>query len=88
MPARLEAEDQRLAQAHARREERRRQDARDARRHASRHDIALEMELPPGEAGDLAILRARLNGHARHQPRAAGEGWPSGRWRCSSTSCM
>ena len=34
----------------------------------------------PGEAGDLAILRARLNGlHARHQPRAAGEGWPSGR---------
>ena len=34
----------------------------------------------PGEAGDLAILRDRLNGlHARHQPRAAGEGWPSGR---------
>ncbi|WZB69077.1 hypothetical protein WJ968_20375 [Achromobacter xylosoxidans] len=90
MPARLETEDQRLAQAHARREERRRQDAaRDARRHASRHDIALEMELPPGEAGDLAILRARLNGlHARHQPRATGEGWPSARcWRCSSTSC-
>ncbi|PJM66539.1 ABC transporter permease [Achromobacter ruhlandii] len=81
MPARLVAEDQRLAQAHARREERRRQDeARDARRHASRNDIALEMELPPGEAGDLAILRDRVRGlHAGHHPRMAGRGWPGGR---------
>ena len=80
MPARLEAEDQRLAQAHARREERRRQDARDARRArlAPRHRAG--NGAAPGEAGDLAILRDRLNGlHARHQPRAAGEGWPSGR---------
>ena len=63
MPARLVAEDQRLADAQARREQRRKQDeARDARRHASRNDIALEMELPPGEAGDLAILQDRLRG--------------------------
>ena len=73
MPARLEAEDQRLAQAHAR-EERRRQDAaRDARRRAPRHRAG--NGAAPGEAGDLAILRARLNGlHARHQPRAASGG--------------
>lgn len=81
MPARLVAEDRRLAEAQARREQRRRQDeARDARRHASRNDIALEMELPAGEAGDLAILRDRVRGlHAGHRPRIAGRGWPGGR---------
>ena len=81
MPARLVAEDQRLAQAQERREQRRRQDeARDARRHASRHDIALEMELPAGEAGDLEILRDRVRGlHAGHRPHIAGRGWPGGR---------
>ncbi|WP_241074521.1 ABC transporter permease [Achromobacter insuavis] len=81
MPARLVAEDQRLAQAQERREQRRRQDeARDARRHASRHDIALEMELPAGEAGDLEILRERVRGlHAGHRPHIAGRGWPGGR---------
>lgn len=61
MPARLVAEDRRLAEAHARREERRRQEeAREARREASRNDVALEMELPPGEAGDLEILREQI----------------------------
>ncbi|MFY1850421.1 ABC transporter permease [Achromobacter xylosoxidans] len=81
MPARLVAEDRRLAEAHARREERRRQEeAREARREASRNDVALEMELPPGEAGDLDILRERLRGlHAGHHPRLAGRGWPGGR---------
>ena len=73
MPARLEAEDQRLAQAHARREERRRQTRRATPRLAPRHRAG--NGAAPGEAGDLAILRDRLNGlHARHQPRAAGEG--------------
>ena len=58
MPAKLVAEDERLAAAHARRVERRKQDeAREARRHASRNDIALEVELSGDEAGDLAILR-------------------------------
>lgn len=81
MPARLVAEDRRLAQAQERREQRRRQDeAREARRRASRNDIALEMELPAGEAGDLEILRDRVRGlHAGHRPHIAGRGWPGGR---------
>ena len=77
MPAKLVAEDERLAAAHARRVERRKQDeAREARRHASRNDIALEIEVAQSEAGDLAILRDRLRslheGHsqdtASHRP--------------------
>jgi len=69
MPARLVAEDERLAAAHARRVERRKQDeAREARRHASRNDIALEIEVARDEVGDLAILRDRL--------RALHEGCP------------
>lgn len=77
MPAKLVAEDERLAAAHARRVERRKQDeAREARRHASRNDIALEIEVAQSEAGDLAILRDRLHylheGHSRdtagHRP--------------------
>ncbi|MFP3746643.1 ABC transporter permease [Achromobacter sp. SIMBA_011] len=81
MPARLVAEDRRLAQAQERREQRRRQDeAREARRRASRNDIALEMELPAGEASDLEILRDRVRGlHAGHRPHIAGRGWPGGR---------
>lgn len=71
MPAKLTAEDERLAAAHARRVDRRKQDeARDARRHASRHDIALEIEVPKEEAGDLAILRERLQ--ALHEARPPG----------------
>ncbi|MFF7059311.1 ABC transporter permease [Achromobacter spanius] len=80
MPAKLVAEDQRLADAHARRVERRKQDeARDARRHASRNDIALEVELPRDEAADLEILRQHLRVlHDGHHPRMA-ERRPVGR---------
>jgi capsular polysaccharide transport system permease protein len=80
MPAKLVAEDQRLADAHARRVERRKQDeARDARRHASRNDIALEVELPRDEAADLEILRQHLRVlHDGHHPRMA-EHRPVGR---------
>lgn len=81
MPAKLVAEDERLAAAHARRVERRKQDeAREARRHASRNDIALEVEVPQDEAGDLAILRARLQGlHEGHDPSHSVKVRPVGR---------
>ncbi|WP_454672837.1 ABC transporter permease [Achromobacter pestifer] len=81
MPAKLVAEDERLAAAHARRVERRKQDeARDARRHASRNDIALEIEVSRDEASDLAILRDRLHVlHEGHHPGSAGRGRPVGR---------
>lgn len=81
MPARLVAEDERLAMAHARRVERRKQDeAREARRHASRNDIALEVEVPQDEAGDLAILRERLQDlHQGHDPSHSVKVRPVGR---------
>jgi len=81
MPAKLVAEDERLAAAHARRVERRKQDeAREARRHASRNDIALEVEVPQDEAGDLAILRVRLQGlHEGHDPSHSVKVRPVGR---------
>ncbi len=81
MPARLVAEDERLAAAHARRVERRKQDeAREARRHASRNDIALEVEVPPDEAGDLAILRERMQDlHRGHDPGHSAQVRPVGR---------
>ncbi|MGS1008009.1 ABC transporter permease [Achromobacter anxifer] len=81
MPAKLVAEDERLAAAHARRVERRKQDeAREARRHASRNDIALEVEVPQDEAGDLAILRDRLQGlHEGHDPSHSVKVRPVGR---------
>lgn len=81
MPAKLVAEDERLAAAHARRAERRKQDeAREARRHASRNDIALEIEVARDEAGDLAILRDRLRAmHEIHPPETAGKARPVGR---------
>jgi ABC-type polysaccharide/polyol phosphate export permease len=76
MPARLVEEDERLSAAHARRMLRRKQDEeREARRHASRNDIALQIELAPDEAGDLEILRKRLRAlHRRQPPRDADEG--------------
>lgn len=81
MPDKLEAEDERLAVAHGRRAERRKQDeAREARRHASRNDIALEIKLVGDEAGDLAILRERL--HVLHEgqtPDIADKVRPVGR---------
>jgi len=81
LPAKLEAEDGRLAAAHARRVERRRQDeAREARRHASRNDIALEIEVAQDEAGDLAILRDRLRIlHEGHAADRAVKAQPVGR---------
>ncbi len=81
MPAKLVAEDERLAAAHARRVERRKQDeAREARRHASRNDIALEVEVPPDEAGDLAILRERLQDlHQGHDSSHSAQVRPVGR---------
>ncbi len=74
VPAKLVAEDERLAAAHARRVERRKQDeAREARRHASRNDIALEIEVAQSESGDLAILRDRLRHlHEGHSQDTAG----------------
>lgn len=81
MPAKLVAEDERLAAAHGRRAERRKQDeAREARRHASRNDIALEIEVAQDEAGDLAILRDRLRVlHEGHPQDMAGMVRPVGR---------
>jgi ABC-type polysaccharide/polyol phosphate export permease len=81
MPAKLVAEDERLAAAPARRVDRRKQDeAREARRHASRNDIALEVEVPQDEAGDLAILRARLQDlHEGHDPSHSVKVRPVGR---------
>lgn len=63
LPAKLLAEDERLRAAHQRREHRRQLDeAKSARRHASRNDIALQFELPEDEARDLEVLRERLRG--------------------------
>jgi ABC-type polysaccharide/polyol phosphate export permease len=81
MPVRLVAEDERLAMAHARRVARSRQDeARYARRQASRNDTALEIELSADEAADLAILRQRVRGlHEADHPRNDFSGPPTGR---------
>src|SRR5690606_16437282 len=81
LPAKLVAEDERLAAAHARRAERRKQDeAREARRHASRNDIALEIEVARDEAGDLALLRDRLRAlHEGHSPDMGRNVRPVGR---------
>jgi capsular polysaccharide transport system permease protein len=81
IPAKLVAEDERLAAAHARRAERRKLDeAREARRHASRNDIALEIEVARDEAGDLAILRDRLRVlHEGSPADMAGKARPVGR---------
>lgn len=64
--------------AHERRARRRKQEeAQHARRHASRNDIALQIELSPAEAGDLAILRRRLHAlHAGYRPRDVDDGRP------------
>jgi ABC-type polysaccharide/polyol phosphate export permease len=75
VPAALAAEDARLGVAHQRRVQRRKQDEeRDARRHASRNDIALQRELPEDEAKDLQFLRDRLHAlHLGQRPRAGDE---------------
>lgn len=79
MPAKLVAEDERLRVAHGRREHRRKLDeAQQARRQASRNDVALKFDLSPDEAGDLAILRYRLRtlheGHQAHHVANDGQG--------------
>jgi capsular polysaccharide transport system permease protein len=78
MPPALEAEDERLGAAHARREQRRKLDeVRDARRHASRNDIALEIELSAGENRELAVLRERMRAlHERQRPYDVDHGGP------------
>ncbi|ANN68269.1 ABC transporter permease [Bordetella bronchialis] len=78
MPAKLAAEDERLAAAHERRARRRKQEeAQLARRHASRNDIALEIELSRDEAADLAVLRERMRAlHGRYRPRDVEDGRP------------
>ncbi|CAD6554773.1 ABC transporter permease [Paraburkholderia metrosideri] len=60
-PADLSDQELRLSAAFEMRAQRRKQqEARDARRHASRQDIALDVELAPDEAADLAKLRKRV----------------------------
>jgi ABC-type polysaccharide/polyol phosphate export permease len=75
VPARLAEEDERLGLAHERRARRRKLDQqRQARRHASRNDVALQIELSREEAGDLAILRQRMHAlHAGYRSRDAEE---------------
>jgi len=70
VPAALAAEDARLTAAVERRLQRRKQDEeREARRHASRNDIALQIDLSRAEAADLALLRQRLR--TLHQGQTA-----------------
>ena len=78
MPAKLVSEDERLGVAHERRARRRKLDeAQHARRHASRNDIALQIELSRDESEDLAMLRERLRVlHDRYRPRDVDEGRP------------
>jgi len=78
IPPKLLAEDERLCAAIARRVERRKtEEAQSARRHASRNDIAMEIELLPEEVGDLAILRDRMRGlHDGYRAGDVEEGRP------------
>jgi ABC-type polysaccharide/polyol phosphate export permease len=74
-PATLTVEEARLSSGHGRRAMRRKaHEAREARRLASRQDVALQFELPPQEAADLAVLRARVATlHARQRSYRPGE---------------
>lgn len=69
-PATLATNEARLAAGFEKRAQRRReQEAREARRLASRQDVALPINLVPEEAADLATLSARVASlHARQQP--------------------
>jgi capsular polysaccharide transport system permease protein len=73
-PATLAADEARLASAFEKRIQRRReQEARDARRLASRKDVPLAVELSPEEAADMAGLRERVVFlHARQRTCAPG----------------
>ncbi len=78
-PAGLEEIHERLEAGHARRAQLRKTDeVRQARRHASRMDVALEMEIPARERPQLAALRHRLAAiHAHQVPASARQ--PGGR---------
>ncbi|VXB02349.1 Sugar ABC transporter permease [Burkholderia sp. 8Y] len=75
-PATLARDEAHLADAHEKRVRRRREEeARDARRHASRQDRALTSELAAGEANDLATLRANIASlHATQRLRTTKAG--------------
>ncbi|WP_175945941.1 sugar ABC transporter permease [Caballeronia sp. BCC1704] len=75
-PATLAREEAHLADAHEKRVRRRREEeAREARRSASREDRALTPDVSAGEASDLAALKSRIASlHARQRPRAVQAG--------------
>jgi capsular polysaccharide transport system permease protein len=66
-PATLGTDNARLVDGLDRREQQRKQqEVREARRRASREDVAFEVALQPQEASEVALLRERLAGiHAR-----------------------
>ncbi|WP_044042257.1 ABC transporter permease [Caballeronia insecticola] len=68
-PAALASAEARLADAYAKHERRRvEQETRDARRRATRDDVALKIDLAPADAADLDVLRASANLlHARQR---------------------
>ncbi|MBC8642018.1 ABC transporter permease [Caballeronia sp. EK] len=71
-PAALASHELRLAAAYEQRRQRRRdQEAREARRLASRQDTAFEVELEGGEVAEVVALRRRIAMlHARQRPVA------------------
>lgn len=73
-PGTLGADNARLTDGLERRaQQRRQQEARDARRLASRDDVAFEVALQPQEAREVALLRTRLAGmHARQHGAQPG----------------
>ncbi|KXV09228.1 sugar ABC transporter permease [Caballeronia megalochromosomata] len=68
-PAALASAEARLTDAHAKRSRRRvEEETREARRRATRDDIAFRIDLAPAEAADLDVLRASANVlHARQR---------------------
>lgn len=74
MPAALLADDAHLMEGVRRRDERRKLDeVREARRRASRDDVAFEFDLRPEDAAEVAILRERVEHiHARQRTPKPG----------------
>jgi|GEM_PF-372627 len=73
-PATLDADDARLVDGFNRRgQQRKQQETREARRLASREDVAFEIALKPHEAHEVALLRERIAGiHARQHGAQPG----------------
>lgn len=73
-PATLSADNARLLDGLDRRaQQRKQQEVREARRHASREDVAFEIALQPQEAREVALLRERLADiHARQHGAQPG----------------